>query len=115
MEKTAKIIFSCALLLSTVCLGRVYPANAAVSGWNGIGPDGGQILTLAIDPVTPQTLYAGTGYCGVYKSLNGGGSWMPAQSNLPVTNRKISIAVASGTFYPAIKGGGVYKNINGGL
>src|SRR2546422_5588025 len=31
--------------------------------------------TLAIDPETPATLYAGTFTGGVFKSTNGGGRW----------------------------------------
>ena len=32
------------------------------------------VYALAIDPATPNILYAGTQY-GVLKSVNGGGSW----------------------------------------
>src|SRR5690242_12458589 len=31
--------------------------------------------TLAVDPATPTTLYTGTNYQGLYKSINGGSSW----------------------------------------
>ena len=39
----------------------------------GLNPD---VRTLAIDPVTPTTLYAGTNL-GVFKSTDGGPSWSP--------------------------------------
>ena len=39
------------------------------------------IWTLAIDPQTPATLYAGTGG-GVFKSSDGGGSWTAINSGL---------------------------------
>jgi hypothetical protein len=40
--------------------------------WLSIGPEGGWIYTLAINPTTPSTLYAGTYGAGVYKSTDGG-------------------------------------------
>src|SRR5207249_3860983 len=51
--------------------------RGAQAGWTSIGPDGGWIQTLAIDPATPSTLYAGTFY-GLFKSTDGGASWTAA-------------------------------------
>ncbi|MCG6535793.1 MAG: hypothetical protein L7F78_14115, partial [Syntrophales bacterium LBB04] len=79
MERTAKIIFSLVLLLRIAYLNQPIPANAA--SWIGIGPDGGQALAIAIDPVTPQTVYAATGG-GVYKSTNSGQNWQPAYTGI---------------------------------
>src|SRR5262245_19953503 len=38
------------------------------------GPPGGLVYAIAIDPLNPSTLYAGT-LGGVYKSTNGGERW----------------------------------------
>ena len=38
-----------------------------------------RVHALAIDPMTPATLYAGTYGGGVFKSTNGGGDWSAAQ------------------------------------
>jgi len=46
------------------------------------GPDRSDVLSLAIDPAAPQTVYAGTAEGGVFKSTDGGGSWSPANSGL---------------------------------
>jgi hypothetical protein len=54
------------------CLGRASVALAQGPTWANIGPDGGGILALAIDPTTPATLYAGTYGGGVFKRTNGG-------------------------------------------
>ena len=43
------------------------------------------VHTLAIDPVTPTTLYAGTDD-GVFKSTNGGGNWTPINNGLTNTS-----------------------------
>ena len=40
---------------------------------------------LAIDPDTPDTLYAGT-YSGVFKSTDGGGNWSPVNTGLTNTS-----------------------------
>ncbi len=42
--------------------------------WVAIGPQGGKIYTLAIDPSDTNIVYAG-GDGGVFKSTNSGGSW----------------------------------------
>ena len=42
--------------------------------WRNIGPGDGKVYTLAIDPLTPTTLYAGTNY-SVFKSTNNGKDW----------------------------------------
>src|SRR5207249_2180810 len=48
------------------------------ANWNPAGLTGvGTVLTLAIDPLIPTILYAGTGTSGVYKSTNSGVSWNP--------------------------------------
>src|SRR5439155_19404621 len=39
------------------------------------------VWALAIDPVTPTTIYAG-GLCGVRKSINGGESWSAVNTGL---------------------------------
>ena len=49
----------------------------------------GMSITLAIDPVNPATLYVGTGEWssgsggGVFKSIDGGGSWSSVNTGLP--------------------------------
>ncbi len=48
---------------------RAAPAHAQ---WTGIGPDGGNVTSLVINPSIPQILYAGTDNGGVYKSTSGG-------------------------------------------
>lgn len=41
------------------------------------------VSALAIDPLDPQTIYAGTDGSWVFKSTNGGQSWRAADSSLP--------------------------------
>ena len=45
-------------------------------------PGGGRVLSLAVDPVTPATLYAGHQF-GMFKTTTGGTSWSPINTGLP--------------------------------
>ena len=70
-------------LINTLC-GEVHYGLAAVlalgvTNEKSYGQGAGFISTLAIDPSTPATLYAGTNG-GVFKSTNGGASWQPTGS-----------------------------------
>ena len=68
------------LLLSAGVPGLV-SAETSIYSWATNGPEGGRISALAIDPGTPDTLYAGT-YGGVYKSTDGGGNWNAVNDGL---------------------------------
>lgn len=53
---------------------------------------GGQIYSLAIDPTNTQIIYAGTYGC-VFKSTNGGSSWIQLNNGLPNTSFGNSLAI----------------------
>src|SRR3989442_15033876 len=59
----------------------VYPQESqqSLNRWSSNGPEGAPILSMAIDPSHPDTIYAGTdrygGAGGVFKSTNGGETW----------------------------------------
>src|SRR6185436_9728998 len=75
------------------------------------------MLSLAIDPVTPSTIYAGANG-GLFKSVNGGGNWSSITNGLtstfistiaidPVTPSTVYVGASSFS-------GGVFKSTNGG-
>ena len=86
---------------------------------NGFGS--GSLASLAIDPVTPNILYAGIfGGAGsnVYKTTDGADNWAPVGTAPPFS--PVSIVVDPHnhlTVYAAenSSGGGVFKSINGGV
>jgi len=96
--------------------------------WISIGPDGGMIHCVAIDPSNTSIVYAGTGTSGggnggVFKSTNGGASW--SASSLTVTyvyalaidpkNTSIVYAATDGGVFKSTDGGGSWIAINSGL
>ncbi len=60
-------------------------APGDVSTWKHLGPGnvGGRTRTIAIDPVTPSTIYAAGVNGGVWKSLDSGASWVALDDLLP--------------------------------
>jgi photosystem II stability/assembly factor-like uncharacterized protein len=91
-------------------------ASAGVNVWSGNGPEGGTINALVLDPVTPATVYAATAGGGVFKSVNGGGSWSAVNTGLD--HRMVySLAIDPVTpeiLYAGTALGGVYKSIDSG-
>jgi photosystem II stability/assembly factor-like uncharacterized protein len=76
------------------------PAAAGVDRWTSLGPEGGWILSLAADPGSPGTLYAGTLSGDVWKSLDGGGHWAPTPDGLGLDWIK-DLAVSRGRVFAA--------------
>ena len=83
--------------------------------WVPIGPYGGLVIALAINPQAPDTLYA-AGEGGVFKSTNGGTNWTRSNTGLPNT-QVYNLAInpqTPDTLYAGIYGYGVFKSTNGG-
>src|SRR5262245_33658085 len=57
------------------------PASAIPPTWTKVGPEGATVRTIAIDPTSPSTLYAGTDG-GVAKSVDGGATWSDRSAGL---------------------------------
>ncbi len=74
------------------------------------------ILALAVHPTHPDIVYAGTGDAGVFKTENGGKTWVPI--NTGVSSRYIrSIAidpVSPNTVYMGTNDAAVFKSTDGG-
>ena len=50
------------------------PVAADVGRWSPIGPYGGPVQALAVDPVHAGVIYAVAGY-SIFKSVDGGATW----------------------------------------
>ena len=114
------------MLLIPVLVGccLVWPQIAAggVNTWTSIGPEGEVVSVLAIDPTTPNTVYAGTSGRGVFKSTDGGGSWSAANVGLTAMDVRVlaidpqtPTTLYAGTYSGAgIYGDTVFKSTDGG-
>ncbi len=79
------------------------------------------VTTIAMDPGNHQLLYAGTyagTSAGLFKTTDGGGSWVLSHAGLPVANNDIyAVGIDpsnSQILYVSTHGAGVYKSTNGG-
>src|SRR5262249_8102061 len=93
--------------------------------WIPTGPRNfsGRIVSLAIHPTNPDTMYAGAASGGVFKSLDGGETWVSqwfAQPSLAVGALGIcrdhpeTVYAGTGEVYGGLIGNGVYRTDNGG-
>lgn len=63
------------ILLLSICLASwqliLPPALFSANPWQPVGPSGGDVRAIAVDPSAPSTVYAAFGGLGVYKTLDG--------------------------------------------
>lgn len=67
------------------CLASPLPSVAAGARWQPIGPDGGWVTYLVVDPVNHGTVYATTATTGIFKTTDHGATrgarpWLPLDS-----------------------------------
>ena len=93
--------------LAVVCGSRL--GQAAEKHWVSLGPQGGTVQALAVDPASPSTIYAGCNG-GVFKSTDGGTTWAPhgvGGANV------FALALVSPNLYAGTNQG-VFKSTDGG-
>src|ERR1051326_7366313 len=101
------------IALITVALSVTLCAGTNV--WTSIGPEGGSVQSLAVDPRNPSTVYAAAPASGIFKTTDGGASWTRVGSEpIPKSSGLLSLAIDSaGTVYAA-GCPGVFKTTDGG-
>lgn len=101
-------------LLALALLVRL-PVFAGTGVWTNAGLNYG-VLSLAIDPQHPSTIFAGTHGYGVYKSIDYGASWSACNMAMGAEAvRAIAIDPKSpSTLYGAMNTYGVEKSTDGG-
>ncbi len=86
------------------------------------GPEGGPIRSILVDPMTANTIYAGTLGSGVFKSTDGGANWTQTHPNGPLALRTVRALVRdnAGTLYAGVEdpvnalSGGVFRSLDAG-
>ncbi len=94
-------------------------AASAVAGdgvWTSGGPDGGEVIALAVDPATAGTVFAGSRLNGAFRSADGGASWSPASAGLEPRLGDLAVA-ADGTLWAIAASGlpGVFRSVDSGV
>jgi hypothetical protein len=115
MKATGRLLAAAILALTGAGV-----AHAGLNAWTSNGPNGpgaGTVLALAIDPLTPSTLYAGTYAGGIYKTTNSGGSWSADNGGLGVATSFWALAIdpaTPSTLYAGSQYTGAFKSADGG-
>ena len=102
-----------AALCAAVFVAAPHAVRAGANVWTSYGPPGGDVAILAIDPITPSTLYAGTDD-GVFKSTNAGATWVATGLT---TTFVFAVAIDPSTpsnLYAGAGGGGVLTSTDAG-
>jgi len=111
------------VISSTYYVGAGYGAGVFQSldhgqTWSRVSdglPNGGMVWAVAVDPLTPTTLYAGTND-GLFRSLNGGQSWLtttigPTQRVWDITLHPITSSIG----YATVEHEGLYRTEDSGI
>lgn len=98
-------------LALSVILAFSTPALAGAGMWTSNGPADTGVGSLALDPDNSNIIYAGAGGQGVFRSTDGGASWLSRTTGLGGA-RVYTLAVSSaGTVYAGTSRG-VFKSTN---
>jgi len=97
------------------------PADDGAAWVQAKGPTGGGINTVEIDPIQPDTLYAGGFGGGLYKSADAGATWAPLPRIVPQWMPFVEVIVSPAdpqTLYALTVdgegGGNLYHSVDGG-
>jgi photosystem II stability/assembly factor-like uncharacterized protein len=82
--------------------------------WRRTGLSGYHILSIAIDPQTPGTIYASTWGALLFKSTDGGESWARLNWLVDWDIEAIAIDPTTSFVYAGTSGVGIYKSTDGG-
>jgi len=96
-------------------LPNAFTVTQGIGVWTTGGSYGGEVRSIAINPVTPTTLYAATSSgAGLFRSRDGGENWKPVFSEM-VYNAIVDIAPKSpDTVYIGSWSKGLYRSDDGG-
>ncbi|MGH8891784.1 MAG: WD40/YVTN/BNR-like repeat-containing protein, partial [Actinomycetes bacterium] len=111
---------------------QIGPAPLCIANdqrFQGVGPDSGEVVDIAIDPRDGEhrTMYAATGNGGLWKSVDAGQSWRPVTDQLPATAigavaidpvSPNTLYIGTGNLFNGAggmpKSAGLFKSVDGG-
>ena len=104
-----------AIWIALIAVALSVTLSAGTNVWTSVGPEGGSVQSLAVDPRNPSTVFAATPASGIFKTSDGGASWIRVGSEpIPESSGLLSLTIDSaGTVY-AVGCPGVFKSMDGG-
>jgi hypothetical protein len=111
------------ILLLYVAYGIAQTTATSSASWISVGPEGGDVRTLSVDPANPSRLLLGTSAGQIYESQDGGKSWQRSvrigKGSDFVIDHIIFDAKQPGIIYVAAwtiesEGGSVFKSMDNG-
>jgi photosystem II stability/assembly factor-like uncharacterized protein len=122
MRKVNRLPKFQAALMIAVLMG-LFLAAIATPGfcqvvWESVGPEGGDINVITVDPLQTETLFIAVEANRIYRSDDFGTSWSPFGNGLPdidVTDIVIDRTVAPGVLYAGTAGAGVFRRTEPGV
>jgi uncharacterized repeat protein (TIGR02543 family) len=112
------LILCLALSLSGVLMGA--PAVQAAdthNTWTQLPLYGGSVYALAVNPVDPAILYAGTNGGGVFRSTDSGTTWVAVNTGFITNTLVASLAIdplISTILYAGTNGSGIFRSTDSG-
>ncbi|HSN94907.1 MAG TPA: hypothetical protein VLR89_07590, partial [Anaerolineaceae bacterium] len=82
-----------------------------------IGPVGGSITAVLVDPVDQKMVYAGSYGGGVLKTIDGGNNWFKSGTGMPGNAAIQSLGLIPGSrniVFAGTNGGGLYRSVDYG-
>ncbi|HET9614976.1 MAG TPA: hypothetical protein VFP22_09200, partial [Candidatus Limnocylindrales bacterium] len=95
--------------------GGVFKSTSGGGSWTAIGLDSTFVFSLAIDPSSSSTIWAGASD-GVYKTTDAGAHWTLANpgDSIPYVHALAIDPVSPSTVYVGTDGSGVFRSTDGG-
>jgi photosystem II stability/assembly factor-like uncharacterized protein len=96
--------------------GGVFESRDGARSWRSAGLAGSDVRALSVVPGSPRAVYAGTESGGVFKTTNGGDTWLAVGAGLPGAGiAALSVHPADPrTVYAGTRGAGLFKSADGG-
>jgi photosystem II stability/assembly factor-like uncharacterized protein len=105
------------VVLTLFAWGSGRGSAASLNRWTSIGPNGGTVRAVAIDPANPSIVYAGAAGGGIFKSTDGGSHWSAANlgldSRATIVNAIVIDTITPSTVYAATRVG-LFKSVDRG-
>ena len=92
--------------------------------WSGNDDASGRVVGIAPHPLDPETCYITAASGGVWKTIDGGGNWMPITDELSNLNHGAiaidpsnpeTIYVGTGEYTTSSNGDGIFRSTDGGV